>query len=67
MSHVVLLLLFVHVSNTVQTTSCRMYLIFSEMLFMETVLIGTQVIQIMNNLPHSILIKRDRVPVNSIP
>jgi hypothetical protein len=55
-NHVVLLLLFLHVSNTEQTTSCRMYLIFSQIMFTETALIGTQVIQIMNNRPHSILI-----------
>jgi hypothetical protein len=66
-NHVVLLLLFLHVSNTLQTTSCRMYLIFSQMMFMETVLIGTQVIRIMNNWLHPILIRRDKVPVNSIP
>lgn len=65
-NHVVLLLLFLHVSNTVQT-SCRMYLIFSQMMFTETALIGTQVIRIMNNRPHSILIRTHKVPVNSIP
>jgi len=36
-------------------------------MFMETALVGTQVIQIMNSQPHSILIRRDKVPVNSIP
>jgi len=29
--------------------------------------IGTQVIRIMNNRPHSVLIRRDKVPVSSIP
>lgn len=66
-NHVVLPLLFLHVSDTIQITSCRMHLIFSQMMFMETVLIGTQVIQIMNSLPHSVLIRRDKVPLNSIP
>jgi len=66
-NHVVLLLLFLHVSNTVQTTSCRIYLIFSQMMFTETAFIGTQVIQIMNNRSHSVLIRTDKVPVNSIP